>query len=134
MTTQTTPLPGLPRLNLEVIMGPALIGVCLASTFYLLTCQLTYKYFARFGEDAWYYKLSHKNNLSFPRPSLRAIRNFACDPEHFTDNVGAEYCIGDCHAFVGVAHLRTWCFANRCSRNIIMKVWSFSDHKKAIPL
>ncbi|TDL15325.1 hypothetical protein BD410DRAFT_902636 [Rickenella mellea] len=100
MGTQTTPILGL---NLEVIMGPALIGVFASSTFYLLTCQLAYKYFTRFPEDAWYFKLSvaiddrycsshlrHMDCLPFSRPSLRATGNSAYDSENVTDHVGAE--------------------------------------------
>ncbi|TDL24406.1 hypothetical protein BD410DRAFT_837948 [Rickenella mellea] len=133
--------------NIEVFMGPALIGVFSSATFYLLTCYLTYQYFNRFQDDVWYYKFStndwdkdnryrsshlrNKHDLSISYPSLRSTRNDVDDPENVTGYVNAQYRIRGCLSYVGLSRSELpLLMLIGHYRNVILKVWKLSAYKK----
>ncbi|TDL15625.1 hypothetical protein BD410DRAFT_845048 [Rickenella mellea] len=133
-------------LNIEVFMGPALIGVFSSATFYLLTCYMTYQYFNRFQDDVWYYKfsvaivwyLSFINLTDSPRP-MTEIRT--TDTAHLICGITMIYQFlilhyGQPETMLTIPRtLLVMLMLNTvseivCHTNVILKVWKLSAHKK----
>ncbi|TDL16857.1 hypothetical protein BD410DRAFT_589659 [Rickenella mellea] len=121
-------------LNVKLLMGPVLVGLFLSTSLYSVVCVMAFQYFKGFPEDPLYYRISVAVVWMFD--TVHVLCGIQLMWYWLIQHYGDVTHLMVIPPSYSIIILLTMLSGTITHLNIIIKVWTLSDHKKitALPL